>query len=190
MNFEDLAFLFTSSTANRGLCRLDFDEAACVYKHVKYLALNNSNIQGIEIGRAAGGSTILILSAFLEGKGFLISLDNKPTNDILLTERLSKLKLLPLVHLVKMDSRFYTTKMEFNFAFIDGDHSYEATKRDYEKFGSKVKPGGYIIFHDMGQSRPNAEFDKRLFPLYRELIKDKSIEVLDEQGSIVVFKKL
>jgi len=32
--------------------------------------------------------------------------------------------------------------------FIDGDHSAEGVKRDYELYVSKVKPGGLILFHD------------------------------------------
>lgn len=32
--------------------------------------------------------------------------------------------------------------------FIDGDHSYEAVKRDYENYSHLVKKGGLIVFHD------------------------------------------
>jgi MMP 1-O-methyltransferase len=32
--------------------------------------------------------------------------------------------------------------------FIDGDHSREGAEFDFTHFGPKVKPGGYIIFHD------------------------------------------
>jgi predicted O-methyltransferase YrrM len=37
---------------------------------------------------------------------------------------------------------------ELDLLFIDGDHSYEGVKRDYELYVSKVKPGGLILFHD------------------------------------------
>jgi len=33
--------------------------------------------------------------------------------------------------------------------FIDGDHSYEGVKADFENFSSLVKLGGYIVFHDI-----------------------------------------
>jgi hypothetical protein len=32
--------------------------------------------------------------------------------------------------------------------FIDGDHSYEGVKADFESWFPKVKRGGYILFHD------------------------------------------
>ncbi|WP_165220983.1 class I SAM-dependent methyltransferase [Aquisphaera insulae] len=32
--------------------------------------------------------------------------------------------------------------------FIDGDHSYEGVKADYEMYGPLVRPGGLIAFHD------------------------------------------
>jgi cephalosporin hydroxylase len=35
------------------------------------------------------------------------------------------------------------------FLFIDGDHSYEGVRRDYEMYGPLVKPNGLIAFHDI-----------------------------------------
>lgn len=37
---------------------------------------------------------------------------------------------------------------EVDFLFIDGDHSYEGVKKDYEMYGPLVKEGGVIVFHD------------------------------------------
>ena len=36
-----------------------------------------------------------------------------------------------------------------DFAFIDGDHSLEGVARDYRYYGSTVRPGGLIAFHDI-----------------------------------------
>ena len=33
--------------------------------------------------------------------------------------------------------------------YVDGDHTYEGVKRDYEAWFPKMKVGGVIIFHDM-----------------------------------------
>ena len=57
--FEDLSFLFWSSPLNRRFIRLDFDEAAALYKAVKSIP----NAHGIEIGRFNGGSTVLLAFA-------------------------------------------------------------------------------------------------------------------------------
>jgi len=36
-----------------------------------------------------------------------------------------------------------------DFAFIDGDHTYEGAKADFRNYGSLVRPGGIIAFHDI-----------------------------------------
>lgn len=33
--------------------------------------------------------------------------------------------------------------------FIDGDHSYEGVKKDFEMYGGLVRSGGMIAFHDI-----------------------------------------
>lgn len=37
---------------------------------------------------------------------------------------------------------------EIDLLFIDGDHSYEGVKKDYEMYESLVRKGGCIAFHD------------------------------------------
>jgi predicted O-methyltransferase YrrM len=37
-----------------------------------------------------------------------------------------------------------------DFLFIDGDHTYEGVKQDYEMYGPLVKKGGVIALHDAG----------------------------------------
>jgi len=36
-----------------------------------------------------------------------------------------------------------------DFLFIDGDHTYEGVKADFEMYSSLVRPGGLIAFHDI-----------------------------------------
>jgi cephalosporin hydroxylase len=38
---------------------------------------------------------------------------------------------------------------QLDFLFIDGDHSYEGVKSDYETYGPLVRTGGLIAFHDI-----------------------------------------
>jgi MMP 1-O-methyltransferase len=37
--------------------------------------------------------------------------------------------------------------------FIDGDHSVEGCRFDYENFATAIAPGGYLLFHDYDASR-------------------------------------
>lgn len=36
-----------------------------------------------------------------------------------------------------------------DFAFIDGDHTYEGVKRDWNDYAPLVRPGGLVAFHDI-----------------------------------------
>jgi hypothetical protein len=47
----------------------------------------------------------------------------------------------------RVSTVFY--KNTIDFLFIDGDHSYEGVKKDYENYSPLVRPGGLIAFHDI-----------------------------------------
>jgi cephalosporin hydroxylase len=42
-----------------------------------------------------------------------------------------------------------------DFLFLDGDHSFDGIKMDFEMYGPLVKPGGLIAFHDIKPSMPD-----------------------------------
>ncbi|TXC81412.1 class I SAM-dependent methyltransferase [Luteibaculum oceani] len=42
---------------------------------------------------------------------------------------------------------------EIDFLFVDGDHSYEGVKKDFDLWFPKLKPGGIICFHDFGWAK-------------------------------------
>lgn len=46
-------------------------------------------------------------------------------------------------------------EQKIDFLFIDGDHSYDGVKLDYEMYSSLVRSGGVIAFHDT-VCRPDA----------------------------------
>ena len=76
--FEDLVTLFTVGKFNRSIVRLDLDEAALLYKAVRSLAPS----RGVEIGRALGGSTVLLAVAVDQG-GKLTSIEQSPSQTAL-----------------------------------------------------------------------------------------------------------
>jgi GT2 family glycosyltransferase/cephalosporin hydroxylase len=55
--------------------------------------------------------------------------------------------------------------------FIDGDHSYDGVKQDFENFYSQVKMNGYIIFHDIVDSEYHRSFGCCVSDFWNE-IKD------------------
>jgi predicted O-methyltransferase YrrM len=62
------------------------------------------------------------------------------------------------LHLLRKDSHDQQTVLEVrqlfgggavDFAFIDGDHTYDGVKADFFNYGPLVRPGGLIAFHDI-----------------------------------------
>lgn len=70
---------------------------------------------------------------------------------------------------------------EIDFCFIDGDHSYEGVKKDFDMYSHLVKRGGTIAFHDIVTHHPRSgcQVDKFWREIkthgyqYREIIKNK-----------------
>lgn len=44
--------------------------------------------------------------------------------------------------------------LPLDFLFIDGDHTYQAVKRDYYEWTPRLKVGGLLAVHDSRMSRP------------------------------------
>ena len=66
-----------------------------------------------------------------------------------LSDALERLGVADGVHLMVGDSR--TVEMPSNdldILFIDGDHSYEGSKADWERWAPQVRGGGHLLFHD------------------------------------------
>jgi predicted O-methyltransferase YrrM len=40
---------------------------------------------------------------------------------------------------------------QFNFVFIDADHTYKAVKTDFWNWSPMIKEGGWVAFHDTNQ---------------------------------------
>jgi len=117
----------------------------------------------IEIGTANGG-TLFLFSRIASEDAIIISIDlpggkfggGYPNWKIPLYKAfsLSKQKL----SLIRVDSHDQETlkkvkkilnNRKADFLFIDGDHTYEGVKRDFEMYSPLVKEGGIIAFHDI-----------------------------------------
>lgn len=71
---------------------------------------------------------------------------------------------------------------ELDFLFIDGDHTYEGVKKDYENYKKYVKPGGWIGFHDIKDTEFHRNANCRVDLLWDELEGEK-IEFVDNRSS-------
>ena len=151
--FEDLAFLFSSNQLNHGVASLQFDEAALLYR----LARDAQTGPFVEIGRFKGGSTVIFATALPEGIelwSYDLHVALRPEMpgaelDAELGDALVRYGLAHKVHLVVGDSRkVEPAAARIELLFIDGDHSYDGAKADYERWNELVQPGGHLLFHD------------------------------------------
>jgi predicted O-methyltransferase YrrM len=141
--FEDLAFLFSSTILAHGVASLRLDEAAYLYRLV-----HDERPRTIaEIGRFRGGSTFLIAAA--AGPDAVVhSYDPETRHDRALFGALQRYGLANRVVLHGEDSRQATPPGELDLLFIDGDHSEEGARADFERWSPSVKAGGHVLFHD------------------------------------------
>ncbi len=86
-----------------------------------------------------------------------------------------------------------TWSFPFDFVFIDGDHTYEAVKKDFEDWYALITQNGFIAFHD---SHSIMQDGKEIFSGWPDCVKfvdelkhDPRVRFIEVQDSITVFQK-
>lgn len=148
----------------------------------------------VEIGSFLGGTFYCWCQA-ADPQAFLVSMDYAEGK--FRPEDLAPVSLLrsfgqPMQDLrfVRGDSHKLVTRMELmghlagrevDFLFIDGDHTYEGVKQDWEMYSPLVRDGGLVAFHDIVDHPP--ELDCHVAEVWRE-IKDGYMceEFIDDDG--------
>lgn len=154
-SFEDLAWLFTCDSRNRGLIRQGFDEAALLWKAVKATAGNV-----LEIGRNFGGSTVLLAAAGADRQ--IYSIDNRSHENSACKAYLTRSEISQRVHLLVTDSRRTLPDLSFGLLFIDGDHSFEGVLADVvAHWNSLQSRDGNIALAAFHDALPNDNFKWR-----------------------------
>ena len=67
-----------------------------------------------------------------------------------------------------------------DFLFIDGDHSYDGVRSDYEMYAPLVRNGGLVAFHDIVEGRP--EWVGGVPQLWHEIKNDSATEFVKDHG--------
>lgn len=105
--------------------------------------------KGLEIGNHCGGTTLVWQAVAPE----IVSIDLEPAGS---SDGTITLDLFPDVKFILGDSHnpdILEQAAEFalyDFLFIDGDHTREGVRMDYEMYAPLVRKGGIIAFHDWG----------------------------------------
>ena len=72
----------------------------------------------------------------------------------------------------------------YDFVFIDGDHSYNGAKKDFENALNVIKPDGIIAFHDSNVY----EEGMGVWKLMDELKKDARYTLQEQEGVITLLR--
>jgi len=99
-----------------------------------------------EIGFRNGISAAAFCLAAREVKGRVYSIDIEP--DLAGPENLKEMGLDSYHTFICGDSKEVDFPEKLDILYIDGDHSYEGVKADFERHAKMVKPGGCIFLHD------------------------------------------
>ena len=118
----------------------------------------------LEIGTFKGRSAILMAQVREDIK--IITLDNyegipednvySSVDEVNNNIRFSRC-VMQILHL-QLNSFDYKVNTMFDLLFIDGDHTFEGVKHDFEKFLPFVKKEGIILFHDFHQEEGVTRF--------------------------------
>lgn len=158
MDFHHLAGLFASTPFDHAVIGMPVRQAAYLFGFVRQSAPRKV----VEIGRHKGGSTMLIAAA-MRGQGEFWSIDIGEKESRLRQagmrpydaqiEDLCRRSGLKATLLVGDSGTLEVETGEIDIAFIDGDHSYEGVKIDFERFGRRVRVGGSVLFDDAADDR-------------------------------------
>jgi predicted O-methyltransferase YrrM len=151
----------------------------------------------LEIGTAKGGTLFLLCRVAASKDAKIISVDlpggeyggGYPQKKVPLYKSfaLTSQKL----HLVRGNSHLKKTLekvretlrgRKIDFIFIDGDHTYEGVKRDFNLYGPLLRKGGLIGFHDIAKHPRWRKVDVDLF--WKEVKEkyDTSWELIEDKN--------
>ncbi len=115
----------------------------------------------VEIGSANGLSACYVGLALKQmGQGRLYAIDPHTTTDWndsgamdslrVMRENMRRFKVEDYVEIIRdySNNAAKNWTQPIDLLFIDGDHSYEGVKSDWEAFAPHVNPFGVVVFHD------------------------------------------
>lgn len=87
--------------------------------------------------------------------------------------------------------RLYGTSGEppIDFAFIDGDHSYEGLRADWEAWSHLVEPGGIIALHDSHSEADHPLLFGSVAFTTEVVLKDAEFELVQTVDSLTVVRR-
>lgn len=119
----------------------------------------------LEIGTYDGG-TLFLFTRMIDSNARIISLDMPKDGyeNYKIPFFINLAKKNQHISLVRANSRSHSSLVtvksilkgqKLDFLFIDGDHTYDGVKRDFQMYSPLVRKGGLIAFHDICKHPPH-----------------------------------
>lgn len=127
--------------------------------------------RSLEIGTNYGGTLLLLCNVSAPGAK-IISVDlpsgrfggGYPRRKIPLFRKFPKAG--QQLHLIRADSHLEETREQvlrildgelLDYLFLDGDHTYEGVRRDFDMYAPLVRSGGLIALHDISEHKTDTD---------------------------------
>jgi len=127
-------------------------------------------IKGIEIGCLRGSVDGYLLKEF--PNLYLVTIDPSPVWPDLFETCKGNLSRLRIMNTTS-DEAFKILKREYNFVFIDGDHSYDQCRRDIFNYLNLLLPSGILCGHNLGSGEEKDAHPGVLQAVYDVFTKER-----------------
>lgn len=83
-----------------------------------------------------------------------------------------------------------TWNESIDYLFIDGNHNYEAVKKDFEDWFPFIRSGGILAMHDSAANRGGPHWWPGPSKLADSLLEDNRVEYLETAITLTIFRKI
>jgi predicted O-methyltransferase YrrM len=126
---------------------VDFSQITGLIHLINDITKLGENLKGVEIGSYIGESSLIFMS-FPQIKK-LICVDTEfPKLFYGKLDKFIKSNNCVPIQMFSSEANKIITEEDFDFIYIDGDHSYDYVKEDIEIWYPKVRDGGILCGHD------------------------------------------
>ena len=134
----------------------------------------------LEIGQ--GGSTVILLDATKDTDRMVYSIDMK-------FKLKDTMKYLPLsyverLNFIQENSNNIHLKEKFGCILIDGNHTFQAVRKDTMNFWNNLEDDGYVLFHDYGLQPGVTEF------VDDWIMRFQQATLIQQKCNLIVLQKL
>lgn len=178
-------WIFASSLINHRIVHERIDEGSLLWRAVK-----TSRGPILEVGRAAGGSTLILLGA--SGERPVVSIDRAPYHAEIADYVFRRPDVRSRLKLYVQTSREPIAESAFGMMFIDADHSYEGVCHDIATFWPLLKSFDgkppLAAFHDAADN-PITYVEPVKHACEELLAEPGAARVVESWGSMLVIEK-